>query len=204
MLSSRYTPNTGSTQQRNGRAKDSSARECPVAVSTAKRSSGGMPYILPRWSIHKANPVVNSAIFSSGPASWIAGSVSCQNKSGISDDEQQIRKLAEPKSEPLMIFYSSHFLKILNFAGKYILFGSILTINLPINFIVNNSFIGIYNRISSAKTGQKSISNRPPILYGKPNILEPICSYGLKGQITHFSGSNYSFETRKNAGRRNI
>lgn len=64
--------------------------------------------------------------------------------SGISGDEQQIRKLAEPKSEPLMIFYSSHFLKILNFAGKYILFGSILSINLPINFIVNNSFIGIY------------------------------------------------------------
>ena len=63
---------------------------------------------------------------------------------GISGGEQQIRKLAEPKSEPLMIFYCFHFLKILNFEGKYILFGSILTINLPINFIVNSSYIDIY------------------------------------------------------------
>ena len=76
--------------------------------------------------------------------------------SGVGNGKQQIRKLAEPKSEPLMIFYCFHFLKILNFEGKYILFGSILAINLPINFLVSNSFIAIYKQQNSAKTSKKN------------------------------------------------
>ena len=119
--------------------------------------------------------------------------------SGVGKGKQQFRKLAEPKSEPLMIFYCFHFLKILNFEGKYILFGSILAINLPINFLVSNSFIAIYKQQTSAKTSKKTISIHPPILYGKPNILEVNWSYGRKGADNpFFRVRTILFETRKN------
>lgn len=112
--------------------------------------------------------------------------------------EQQIRKFAEPGLEPLMILYCFHILKILNFAGKYIFFASNLAINLTINFIVINSFIVIYKTATRTKTDEKSVNTEPIILYGKPNISEPVCPYGHEvSDNPFFRVRTILFETRK-------
>lgn len=78
-----------------------------------------------------------------------------------------------------------------------------MIINLRINFLVTYSYIDIYKAIASAKSDEKSVRNQSAILYGKPNILEPVRSYDLKGRITHFFGAELFFlKPEKNAGRK--